>query len=415
MRQLLNWLLTFGQSHLFTMTNAIVGLATPMKIAALGGEPTDIGIAGLAFGVTNTITPLLSGWLSDRFGRQVTMLVGYAMSATACILLLMADSLSVIPYLVMLHTAGSQGIWSVIEAWLADRSTDSVSRQMMIYNLGWSSGAAIGFMYTGFFQEYDAGFGTVYVTAAGIIIFLALVRLLVADGEPATAALELHAPTESQAPLTPAEQVAARGRLYCVWIASFGAWYFHSVIMWIFTYDAQEIGISSATIGNLQATVTWAEFLTFIAIMFYARWYLSARLRFTSQAVAIGGMILFAAGMMTHGQGNAAPVVTLGMIGAGLAAFGVGLAAVYSASLIASVTDAHARGTRAGIHETLVGLGSIFAPWVSGNLMESGRSWGLQYGQLAAYGCGVGVMLVAVVAQVIVLSRLRLHVAKLKS
>jgi MFS family permease len=426
MHKSLNWLLTFGQSHLFTMTNSIVLLATGLKIEAMGGKENDIAVAGLAFGVTNTLTPLVAGWLSDHIGRQATMLVGYALSATACVLLMTADELSVIPYLVMLHTTGSQGIWSVIEAWLADRSIDSVSRQMTIYNLGWSSGAAIGFMYTGFFKNQDAGFQTVYMTAAGIILFLAIVRLLIADRAPATAMLELHDRLDPKPSLTPVETIEARGRLYCVWLASFGAWFFHAVIMWIFTYDAKRMGISEVTIGNLQATVTWAEFVTFIAIIFYSRWYLSTRLRFASQAVAIGGIVLFTSGMLLYGQGVLRPQVTVGIIGTGLATFGVGLAAVYSASLIASVTDAHARGARAGIHEMLVGLGSISAPWVSGKLMEHfsqstvelqiGRlAAELQIRQLAAYGIGAGVMVLALLAQTIVLRQVRVQVVRLET
>ena len=409
MHKSLNWLLTFGQSYLFTMTNSIVTLATPMKVATLGGTPVDIGTAGLAFGVTNTFTPLLSGWVSDRIGRRPTMLIGYAMSASACLLLMTTDRLWTIPLFVILHTAGSQGIWPVIEAWLADRSTSSISHQMTIYNLGWSSGGGIGSMYVGFFIALGAGFQTVYLTAAGIIGFLTLVRIAIPDRGAATAILELHEEEGAREELTAAEKLQARGRLHCVWLASFGAWYFHSVINWIFTYDALIKGISPQLIGNLHATMTWMEFATFIAIIFYRRWYLSTNLRTLSQLVGIGGAILFGTGMVFYGQFNTLPLLALG-----LATYGVGLAAIYSASLVVSVTSLHDRGARAGIHEMLVGLGSVSAPWVSGHFLQYfGGSTDASIGQLAVYGTAAGVMLLVLGAQAIVGWRVRGQLARL--
>jgi len=393
------------------MTNSIVMLATPMKVATLGGTPLDIGAAGLAFGVTNTFTPLLAGWVSDRIGRRPTMLIGYSMSASACLLLMTTDRLSMIPLFVILHTAGSQGIWPVVEAWLADRSTDSISRQMTIYNLGWSSGGGIGSMYAGFFVALGAGFQTVYLTAAGIIGFLALVRIAIPDRAAAAAVMELHEEEHARGELTAAEKIQARGRLYCVWLAGFGAWYFHSVISWIFTYDAQRKGIGPQLVGNLHATMTWMEFATFIAIIFYSRWYLSTNLRIQSQLVAIGGAIVFGTGMFFHGQFNTLPLLALG-----LAAYGVGLAAIYSASLIVSVTSLHDRGARAGIHEMLVGLGSVSAPWISGHLLQYfGGSTDASIGQLAVYGTAAGVMLLALGGQAIVGWRVRGQLATLKA
>ena len=337
------------------------------------------------------------------------MLIGYAMSGAACLLLMTTDRLWMIPLFVILHTAGSQGIWPAIEAWLADRSTDSISRQMTIYNLGWSSGAGIGFMYTGFFVAAGAGFQTVYLTAAGVIGFLALVRIAIPDRAAATAILELHDQKDTHEELTAAEIIQARGRLYSVWMASFGAWYFHAVINWIFTYDAQRKGISSQLIGNLHATMMWMEFATFIAIIFYSRWYLSTKLRILSQLVAIAGAILFGAGMVFYGQFNTLPLLALG-----IATYGVGLAAIYSASLIISVTSQHARGARAGIHEMLVGLGSVSAPWISGHLLQHfGGSTDAAIGQLAVYGTAAVVMLLVLGGQAIIGWRVRGQVARL--
>jgi len=398
------WLFNLIFSLVLSMTQMAFILATTLKTTALGGDEAVSGQIGTVFGLTFTGLTLAGGALSDRVGRRGIIFGSLLLAAVACFLMVPAGRISMVILLVGVFAASNAGVWPAFEAWLADRARGPLSREMAAFNLGWAAGAGLGFLVTGLLNRLDAAI--TYLGAGAVSLLLAACSLAMRDRKPAADEVDrpaeaidappsatVHPPpvTRHPSPNTH-EAIRSRARLLSVWLANLAMWFSWGIVLWVFPVQAKSLGFGDATVGVLMAVLSWAEVATFLVLLLRADWHLSARLRVGLQLVAMVGFVLFAIGK------------TALVLGMALAAFGVGLASTYAASLIVSATDAHARGARTGMHETLGGIGTIFGPLAGGYLA-------VQLGHWATYSLSILVLAAALVGQAAIAAAARRQLA----
>jgi predicted MFS family arabinose efflux permease len=76
-----NFRLLFGGQMLSTIGDMFYAVALPWLMLSSGRSPQDLGTVLAAYGVTRVATVLLGGWLSDRLGPRLVMLLSDALRA----------------------------------------------------------------------------------------------------------------------------------------------------------------------------------------------------------------------------------------------------------------------------------------------------------------------------------------------
>lgn len=391
------WLFNFTFSVLLAGSQAMFFLATALKISSLGGDERTSGQVGTIFGIVFMLASVLCGFLSDRIGRKPTMVLSLLLATAGCLVMMFASSIPYAMVVVGAYAISNAGAWPAFEAWLADRATGPLSREMAAFNLGWSSGAALGFVFSGLAEKYGAD--TSFKVAAGVSLLLAIVSLVMSNTVAKKQTVVQKSTASMEPPANPRAIVEARGRLLSVWLANVAMWFSWSIIVWIFPVQAQKtIGLEEGVIGNIMSFVPWTEMAVFIVLLLFPLWHLSVRLRVGLQVVALFGFATLSASLAVLEKG---PLLTV-LLCCAMAAFGVGLASTYAASLIVSATDIHARGTRTGMHETLVGFGTVFGPLAGGYAAAWAGDW-------LTYVISFVVVTAALVGQAIIAMRVKRH------
>ncbi|MFH1738140.1 MAG: MFS transporter [bacterium] len=381
------WVFHYLFTLFLTIPPAIFMLATPLKIKSLGGTEMQAGQTGTAFSITFAIVAIFAGILSDKLGRKTTMAAGILITVVPCLFMLSTTSIGMMILGVVLFGIGNATVIPTTEAWVADRASGPISREMMAFNLGWSSGWAIGYAITGFMTEH--GYVTSYLTAAGISFALAMVVL----------GTKSHIDTK-EIPVMPnadalnelidqASIIEAKGRLYSVWIANMALFFSWAIVVWLFPGQAEDLGLPHKTIGLLMSLVLWIQMVLFFVLSFFSEWHLSLAVRAGFQIAAILGFLMLAVPLAFT---SLSTTLVTSLFAAGLLFFGLGKGGVYSASLIVSVEDEKSRGSKAGTNETLLGAGTVFGPIVAGYTA-------IQVGQWSIYFLSILVVLISMAIQ----------------
>jgi MFS family permease len=364
----------FTHSFVFCMAETMFWLTSALKVRDLGGDTFSAGQTGLAYGLANFLTPPLAGVLADRFGRKPTMVLFYLVLIGSCWYMPSVTEFPLFVGTVFLITMGVNGVWPVFEAWLADRARGSLAREMHFYNLGWAAGGATGFLYAGITEQFGTGvsYRTIAIIAAGCL----MVRLFMSDPPPHPDGPETapQEPEEPEEKAQPVATLAAQGedweQLGSVWLAQLSVGFCYSLIGWVFPAQAENIGFSAVSVGGLVSIVAWAQLVTFLALSGFIDWYRFVRWRVAFQLVAVGGFALVALGFyLVPGGTSPDPeglTIPSALFAVAFVGLGIAVATAYAASLVVSLTKAAHRGAKTGIHHSLVGIGSIFAPFLAG-------------------------------------------------
>ena len=386
-------LFNFTHSFMLCMGETMFWLASALKVRDLGGDAFSAGQTGLAYGLANFLTPPVAGALADRFGRKPTMVLFYLLLIGSCWYMPSVTEFSLFVGTVFVITMGVNGVWPVFEAWLADRARGNLAREMHFYNLGWAGGGAAGFLYAGLTEQF--GTGVSYQTVAAIAAGGLIVRLFMSDPTPRSDSPETL-PVDHAGPAPPAPKGEAWDQLASVWLAQLSVGFCYSLIGWVFPNQAEGIGLSAKTIGALVSIVAWAQLATFLSLSGFIDWYRFVKWRVAFQLVAVAGFSLVALGFYLAPQGaDAGPrglTVPSALFAAAFVGLGIALATVYSASLVVSVTRAEHRGKKTGVHHSLVGIGSVCAPFLAGYLS-------VEVSTAAAYLACIGLIGVALAGQ----------------
>ena len=360
-----------------TMTGA------PYKALALGAGPVILGLLPAARALPYSLSTVWAGGRTEGRERLSLARVTLLVAAAAVAALVFLPGLVALFLLLAVLGTGLAFFWPAIQATLADEAGHgAVTGSLGWFNISWSSGKAAGFLVGGALLA-RFGFPALFTTSA--VALLAVVLLLTSfrprrpqatgprqdnarprGGPPGAGspppAEPLRPGGEEPAALPQAAEPAAapiptaraaRFRL-AAWTAnavSFGA---VAVLNLQYPEWLQRIGHGEALFGTYLGLIFVAQTAAFALLARFPGW----RHR---KAPLLAAQVPLAAAMavlpLLH-----APALIL----ATAPLVGVGIGVSYFASLFYSVADPAHRGRNAGIHEALLGVGSLLIPVLGG-------------------------------------------------
>lgn len=138
-------------AFVFTLMFAI-GMATPVEplyASGLGASWTEIGLMGTSWGLTLMLLGILSGKLSDRFGRKPLLVASGGLSALAALLYLVSSTVVQVILLRIIEGAAWALFWPTVEALATEIVPRSEAGRAMgiataTYGVAFASGSLAG-------------------------------------------------------------------------------------------------------------------------------------------------------------------------------------------------------------------------------------------------------------------------------
>jgi MFS family permease len=378
----------------------------PFKALRLGADPLALG--GLAAASTGTyaLLAVLFGRLSDRVPRMQLARASCVGLVVACIGLTVATRVSHLLLCIPLVGGSLSLFWPSVQASVADRSDlQQLQTHLGRFNLSWSTGKGTGFLLGGLLVTTFGAASTFTVAACiAFVIFVllpqsgaeahggpidALLHRSTAgaeiDAEMSSTAAALHAAAGDAPPASPSgvssateatawladvaapsapetaadvAELDARAPLFrrLAWAANCAAFGLGATLTYHYPRVVQERGWSPRTFGLFLGFVYLTQTLTFAILMLRPEAWRFRRLRlYLPQLVMLFGALSL-------------PFADRGRLLITAVVFGIGLGICYYSSIYYSLHTHTRRGRNAGVHETLIGLGSMLVPLLGGIL-----------------------------------------------
>ncbi|HZM16185.1 MAG TPA: MFS transporter [Candidatus Krumholzibacteria bacterium] len=355
----------FGAAFLADFQLYLVYTAMPFKALQLGAGPFTLGaMAALSTGSYAVLVGLCGRW-SDRLPRLQLARLSSLGIILGCIGMTVAPDLRWMLLVAPCIGGSMSPFWPSVQAHLADRTAAAqLERQLGRFNLSWTLGKASGFLVGG---TVVAAFGSaVTFTLASCIAFVIFFLLPV---EPRPSLLRGSVPAESgateavPAPATAGTKAAQlevdpRASLFrpLAWVANGTAFGVGATLNHHYPRLIREFGWSPHVFGLFLGLVYMTQALVFIALTLRPeRWRYRRAPLFAPQILMLFAMVSL-------------PLASLPRVLASALVFGVALGSCYTASLYYSLHAPAARGRYAGVHEGLIGLGSMAIPFLGGLL-----------------------------------------------
>ncbi|HVZ93343.1 MAG TPA: hypothetical protein VG797_02420 [Phycisphaerales bacterium] len=317
--------------------------------------PRENLMLGLLQGVT-----YIAGAMSVGVGSRLLAGPGRAISTRALLALLQVAlaALCFMPLvfqnawsvwlLVGIYSPLTGWLWPIIESFLsAGRTGATLRRSASVFNFSWASSQVLTFWIISPFLSNDPPSKPLWTIAAmGLSHLICLPAILAIPRDPGS-----HDHGDDPA-LSTAERVNYRKLLVCFRIAIVMSYVVYSALNPLLPARMSALGIAEGSPANTLLTSVWmsSRVLMFLAMGAWAGWHGRRHALVWSIALLLGG---FATCML-------APNIPI--MAFGLAVFGVGLGAIYSAAFYYAMEVGSAAVDAGGKHEALIGLGYTAGP-----------------------------------------------------
>lgn len=355
---------------------ACLSIGVQWRAIDMGATAMVCGLLGTFSSAAYTLVCLFSGGLSDSWGRRKPAVVACVVSATVWLAMLITKNPYQLLALMPLSGAALALLWPAMQAWLAEFSGGSrhrLNRTISLFNVSWTAGIALGPLVGGLLSARwpyllflipaavtYLSIGALYATPAGV---------KAGDTPPA---LDTKVAPDK-----------IRVFLFLAWIGNFASWYCRGTVGAMFPKLGDALEFPHVTVGVLVFTLSAAQVLVFALARLSHRWHYHLRALIGAEVVGLVGMLL--AGL-TRSEYMFALAFVLSGVCAGV---------TYVSSLMYSLEGAVAsRGKRSGLHEAVLGSGTVIGPLLGGVL---GQTLSLHAPFLAC----AGVFGLAIVAQLV--------------
>lgn len=375
----------------------LVFTAVPFKALSYGADPLEMGLLAAASPATYSLLALLFGRWSDRVPRLLLARASCAGVVLACIGLTLAGSILQLIVCIPLVGGSLALFWPSVQASIGDRSSiDELDRNLGRFNLAWSLGKGTGFLLGGWIVSsfgVASAFTLASVMALAIFLLLpqptragpvdALLDGMSGDEEasPPVASWLVDAPAAG-APLVPPEapelDVRAPRFRSMAWAANASAFGLAATLVYHYPRIVQAQDWSARTFGVFLGFVYLLQTLTFALLMRYPTAWRFRRGRLYAVQMVMAAAVL------------SLPFVDRMRLFASALAFGVALGLCYYSSIYYSLHTHARRGHNAGVHEALIGFGSMLVPLAGGFVA---RQFGAAWIPFAVASAAVGISL----------------------
>ena len=335
----------------------------PVVALRLTGEPGLQAVLGVGLLVARISFNALFGRLSDWLGRKNLLLVSSALMMAAFVGLGRAPSLMAVYGVAFLVGVANALYWPVIEAWVGEEvSGAALVRDIGSYNVAFSTGLALGPLVSALLQR-SLGPPSAEVSLLGPILFGLALGAVTFGFILVRPALSREQVAEMRRRRPPLPRTALSRRfLLAGWLANFVAWSGVGVVRFLLqALVVGELGLGERTLGLLQSLFYGSWVVGFLVWRRWAGWPYRRGPLLVAQVLGAAGLVCI---WLARGPGGLA---------VGLGLFGLGLTGPYAASIFYGLDRYSDKGTKSGLHETILAAGMLLglaaaaalAQWVS--------------------------------------------------
>jgi len=344
----------------------LIYTAVPFKALQLGAEPFQLGLLAAVSTGAYAVLAVIFGRLSDGGHRTRTARLTCILVCAGCLGLTMSPSVGWMLLCIPLIGGGMAPFWPGVQSSLADRSrVDRLSHTLGLFNLAWSTGKGCGFFVgAGLVAAGGATAAWTLATLLAFVIFFVLPPDVPADeasSAPRATTLDHEVPTPAVATVTPATPSPdavfdARAPLFrsLAWIANSVAFGLSATLNHHYPRLVQEFGWSANVFGAFLGGIFLVQSVTFLVLRRIPDLWRFQR----SRLYVVQGMMGIA--ILTLPFADLPRVLVSALV------FGVGLGFCYYSSIYYSLHAGSSRGRNAGVHESLMGAGSMLIPFLGG-------------------------------------------------
>jgi MFS family permease len=335
----------------------------PLAALRLTEKPGLQAVVGVILLAARILFNTLFGRLSDWLGRKNLLLTASALMLVSFIGLATAPNLTAVYALAFLVGVANALYWPVIEAWVGEEVNGTpLLRDIGSFNVAFSTGLVLAPLTSALLQWSVTGPAGYVSLLRPILLGLALaaVTFTFILLRPA---LSHHQIAELRRERPPLPQTSRSRRfLYAGWLANFVAWCGVGVVRFLFpALVIGKLGLTERTLGLLQGAFYASWVVGFVTWRTWTGWPYRRWPLLVSQTIGAAGLTCI---------WIARDAWTLAI---GLALFGFGMTGPYAASIFYGLDRYADKGTKSGLHETvlaagmMLGLGgaAALAQWVS--------------------------------------------------
>jgi MFS family permease len=330
----------------------------------LGASVGQVGLVFTLAAIVPLVLQILGGWLSDTIGRLRTIAIGSAVSCLGYVLFPLAPTWQwILPALALDYVSNSL-VGPSFSAFIAEQSSEENRGRVYGLSKGIFLTVAVIGPALGGFLAFQYGFRVMLAVAAGLYLTAAALRVWMATSARFGARSAAERPTLSSlgASLKGMYLLLAAGGIVTWILVTDGV----QDIAYTLSGDLQPVylsqigGLDAARIGMLQSLRGAAMVVTTLVAGWLSDRYGERRL------IASGFLLEFLA-LMIFTQSTA-----IGGFAAASIVWGLGFGAIIPAydSLISKSVPDKMRGIAYGVFGTSIGLLSLPAPWLGGQLWE---------------------------------------------
>ncbi|MBN2155208.1 MAG: MFS transporter [Candidatus Lokiarchaeota archaeon] len=333
----------------------------------LTDDPLLIGIIGAAYGLTYLITPAVLGWLGDKFPRKTSLLIASSGQFVIALYFLIFAGTPLLLIIGQVLLGIFYGFyWPSIEAFTSETSySDGIltsdqahKKNILSFCIAWSIGYMIGPLLAGIFADYFLPGAFITVIVVYVVEFFLILANLPTRMESTSE--KKSNKSNQQVPLIRQSQ-RTHWSLYLELIVT--VFVYAGISKVLYTYfvdyalDPNGLMWSDSTTGLILFLFGLGRTLFFILNYFYIQ--IQSSIKLILYSLLGMGLCILGIAFFRH------PVV----ISALMLLAGISAAIIYSSTLDLMLHQAvQAKGAKAGLYESMIGLGSIVSPVVAGGI-----------------------------------------------
>lgn len=244
-----------------------------------------------------------------------------------------------------LWTVGICFIWPALETLISERAGVSLPKMVGIYNVTWATGSAIAYFTAGIFIEKFGMLSLFWIPLGLTAIELTLLPLAANRLKKEDA----HAYHDGQ--LSPEKSPAYANRfLRMAWIANPFSYVAINTVIPLIPSIAERLSLSTSMAGIVCSVWMFARLAAFLTCWQWTAWHY----RFGWLAGSFLLMIACFVGFLTA---QSVALLLVAQVG-----FGLSIGLIYYSSLYYSMNVTENRGSNAGFHEAMIGVGQFVGP-----------------------------------------------------